>query len=51
MSKYDKSSFDNAAKGPWLAANAPTKDDKSDKKLVIFPISEVKPLNNANNPS
>lgn len=34
-----------------LVPNACTKGDKSGKKLVIFPIFEVKPLNNTNNPS
>lgn len=35
---------------PGLVPNACAVDDKSGKKLVIFLISEVKPLNNMNNP-
>lgn len=35
---------------PGLVPNACSVDDKSGKKLVIFLIAEVKPLNNMNNP-
>lgn len=37
-------------KVPGLVPNACTKGVKSGKKLIAFPIFEVKALNNANNP-